>query len=219
MGTQIGAATLVLITLLLITKRDKLRSLVFILNALALFIVIIKGILEAVSYAGPIYEWYRVVTFYYAHTKSARAVTACAELSSVLLYITLELSLILQVRIVCCTLETMWRHSVNIFNMFVAVLVVGARVGLAVINIKWSILHPADYTMEQRSRINKLASAVSILFVVSIGISATIFSAKLAHAIHRRRLLGIKQFGPMQIIFIMGCQTMVAPCKLILLSP
>lgn len=210
-GTQIGAATLLLILLILTTKREKLRSVVFILNTLALLFVILNGIFLGVVYTGPFYDWYRYSTFYYANTRHAKAVSMCSELLTVLLYIVLELSLVLQVRIVCCTLEPIWRHSVNIFNIFVAIVVVGARLGEAAVDIKWNILGVQDETMQHLHVLNRFASAVSILFAGSIGISAFIFSAKLAFAIRRRWSLGITQFGPMQIIFIMGCQTMMGP--------
>lgn len=211
-GSQVGAAALLLVCLMLVTKKDKRRSVIFILNALALLLVVIRGIFEGIVFTGPFYDWYRYLTWDYLNTKQAQAVSVCSEVAGVLLIVVLELSLVFQVRIVCCTLQPVWCHLVNTVNMFVALLVAGARLGLAVLNIHWNILGIQHETAWQFHRLNRLASALYLLFVIGIGISAAIFCTKLAFAIRRRHSMGITQFGPTQIIFIMGCQTMIAPC-------
>jgi pheromone alpha factor receptor len=50
-----------------------------------------------------------------------------------------------------------------------------------------------------------------ILQAVSIWMFSCVFTYKLGHAIIQRRRLNMPQFGPMQIVFIMGCQTMFVP--------
>lgn len=212
-GTQLGAAALLLVCLLLITKKDKLRSLLFILNATALLLVMIRGIVSGIGYTGPFFDWYRFYTQYYAHTDRAKAIWIASDLLTLVLTIIIEMSVLLQVRIVCCTLEPMWRHTVNILNTLMAVVVAGMRLALSILTIKWNILgvqHETDWQFEQ---LTKFAKVSNTAFIVSIGFSVTVFCGKLAFAIHRRRSMGMKQFGPMQIVLIMGCQTMTLPCK------
>jgi pheromone alpha factor receptor len=49
--------------------------------------------------------------------------------------------------------------------------------------------------------------------IISICVFSSVFCTKLGLAIRSRRSLGLKQFGAMQIIFIMGCQTLTIPGK------
>lgn len=213
MGVQVGAAGLLFLSLFLITKADKRRSLVFMLNALALLLVVARGVFLCTIYTGPFYNWYRYETHYYAHTGVDEAISLCAQLCNFLLIAVLEFALVIQVRIVCCTLDPQWRFTVNAFNIFVALLEVGLCFAFTVLVISWNILGVDTETAQQFSQLAKLAQASNILLVASIGTSASIFCAKLGFAIRARRSMGMTQFGPMQIIFIMGCQTMCIPRK------
>jgi pheromone alpha factor receptor len=56
-----------------------------------------------------------------------------------------------------------------------------------------------------------IESATNVTLTVSICFFCVIFVTKLGFAIKQRRQLGVREFGPMRIIFIMGCQTMVVP--------
>ena len=210
-GTQIGAAVMLLVTLLLITKGEKMRSAVFLLNASSLFFVIIRGIIALSVTTGPLYDFYRYETGDYVDMGNTKALSVAADVMSFLLTIAIQLSLLMQVRIVCCNLET-WKsriiNSVNIFAVFTAIAI---RAALMVVDIDWNIVHLASETRTQFETFGRLASAANITLVVSIAISAIIFCAKLGFAIEARRSMGMTQFGPMQIIFVMGCQTMCTP--------
>lgn len=212
-GVQFGAAIILLIALLLMTKTDKRRSIVFILNASALLFVVIRASLSFAVYTGPFYNLYRNEALYYVNTGGARAVSAVTEVFTFFLTAAIETSLILQVRIVCCNLEPRRRHSINVLNTTVALIATVMRFALLVINIHWGISNLDSETASQAATINTVASAANIMQVASIGVSAFIFCAKLAYAIESRRSMGMTQFGPMQIIFIMGCQTMCTPRK------
>jgi pheromone alpha factor receptor len=130
-----------------------------------------------------------------------------------LLTIAIQISLVLQVKIVCCNLETWKRRTIMIFSGLTAFTASGIRFALMVINIDWNIVNVATVTQSQFDALSSFASASNITFVVSICISAIIFCSKLFFAIRLRHSLGMKQFGSMQIIFVMGCQTMISPCK------
>ena len=210
-GIQVGASFILLVILLLITTRDKRRSIVFILNALALFLVIFRGVFAMFTFAGPFYDFYRWLLYYYSDTRTAQHISCVGEVATFILTVCIELSLVMQVRIVCCNLEDWRRHGITVLNVFAAFVACGIRFALMVVNITWGIVGVESTTYRQSQLISRLASAANITFVVSIGISAVIFCTKLAFAIQSRRSMGMKQFGPMQIIFVMGCQTMCTP--------
>ncbi|KAF2483932.1 fungal pheromone mating factor STE2 GPCR-domain-containing protein [Neohortaea acidophila] len=218
-GIMIGSAVFLLLALLLITKPDKRRSLIFILNAVALVLVITRGIVSSVVFSGTFYNWYRLQTYYYGgDIAPAQAASFAGELIDFMLVSTLELSMVLQVRIVCCTLDAVWRNTINIINIAMALAEVGTRFALMILVTDWNILHVGQETEQQFRLLGKLGQATDIVFVVNIAIAAIIFCAKLGLAIRSRRSMGMTKFGPMQIIFIMACQTMLTPLIFILVA-
>ena len=210
---QIGAAILLLTTLLLITRKEKLLSLVFVMNALALVFVLLRGVLAICTVTGPLYNFYRYEVSYYRGIGNARAISSAGEVMSCLLIIAIQISLALQVKIVCCNLEAWKRRTINIISVLTAFTSSGIRFALMVTNIDWNIAKVETVSAAEFDTLGKLASASNITFVVSICISAIIFCSKLFFAIRLRHELGMKQFGSMQIIFVMGCQTMISPRK------
>jgi pheromone alpha factor receptor len=212
---QIGAAVMLLVTLLLITKGEKMRSAVFLLNASSLLFVLLRGIIALCVTTGPLYDFYRYETADYIDMGNSKAVSVAGEVMSFLVTVTIQLSLVMQVRIVCCNLETWKSRIINTANIFAVFTAVAIRFALMVLNVDWNITHVGSETPAKFHTISKLASAANITLVISIAISAVIFCAKLGFAITARRSMGMTQFGPMQIIFVMGCQTMCTPRKVV----
>jgi Fungal pheromone mating factor STE2 GPCR len=58
-----------------------------------------------------------------------------------------------------------------------------------------------------------LEKAYSIIWATTIGCASLVFVAKLLYLIHRRKKMGFKGFGPLQVITVMGAQCLVVPCK------
>lgn len=206
---------MLLLVLLLTTRAEKRRSCVFIVNASALLLVILRATLTMVALNGPFFDVYRFATMYYIDVQGAKNISSTGEVCSSLLFVAIEISLAVQVHIVCCNLETFRQLAINTFNGVVAFVACALRFALMVLNINWNIQHVESITYAQFGTITTLASATNITLVISIGISSVIFCSKLAFAIRSRRAMGMTQFGPMQIIFVMGCQTMFTPCKLL----
>ena len=50
-----------------------------------------------------------------------------------------------------------------------------------------------------------------ILYTITIGLCSAIFVAKLLYLIHRRKKMGFRGFGPLQVIVIMGTQCLIVP--------
>ncbi|KAK4556912.1 pheromone alpha factor receptor [Recurvomyces mirabilis] len=214
-GVQAGITGLLFLILLLMTKRDKRQSAVFLLNITALLLIFITCVLWCVSLTGVFYNFYNWELFYYMADDpgviKATRLSVTTEVLSVLVMATIFSSLVLQIRIVCCTLSDLWRRCILAVSISVALAVITVRFVLAVYNIKYNIIGLLDETTDQFHFLGQLGRASNACTVFAIAFFSAIFVTKLAFAIRLRRKLNMKQFGPMQIIFVMGCQTMIVP--------
>lgn len=215
-GIQLGVSGLLLVVLMLMTKRDKRRSAVFILNSLALLLLLTRNILACTELHGIFYNYYNWQLHYYPtgeRLRSAQNISIAAELFNFLIDAAIYSSLLLQVHIVCCTIGRTVKMAIIGIAGAVALMTLGVRLFLAVFNIEYSILGINDLTVKRNAYLTHIASINNIVTVVTIALFSAIFVTKLAFAIHMRRKLNMKQFGPMQIIFVMGCQTLFVPRK------
>ncbi|WPH02322.1 Hypothetical protein R9X50_00518500 [Acrodontium crateriforme] len=213
-GIQIGLCVLLLLVLLLMTKPDKRRSLVFVLNSLVLLFMVFRNTLPCAQLRDIFYNYYNWQLHWYPEgpsLKSAQGLSMATEIISLLVNITIHASLVLQVNIVCGTISREKRFLVFGLCSILALTTCSVRLALAVVNSKYLILGIRTTTIAEQSLVNRVGSASNILSVTSIALYSLIFNVKLAFAIHTRRTLNMKQFGPMQIIFVMGCQTMIIP--------
>ena len=213
-GVQIGVSGLLLILLLLMTKRDKRSSAVFLLNITALLLILIHNILYTTQFHSIFYRFYNWELHYYPESLEltrAMNVSAANESFSVAISAAIYASLVTQIRIVCCTLSRASKFGIMLASVIVGLAAITFRFVLAVYNIKYGIFGVANETTEQFELLDRISKADQVVAVASIAFYSTIFVAKLAFAIHLRRKLNMKQFGPMQIIFVMGCQTMFVP--------
>ena len=206
LASQIGASVILLVILLLLTKPDKRRAPIFITNVLSLSLNVVRNVLQCLYFTGPFSRIYAYFGQDYSHVASKDyAASVAAAILPLLLLICVECSLLLQLRVVCCTLPRLYRQVVYTASLLIASLAVAFRLALAIENSK-IILH-WDYHVS----IKWLADASNITTSISICFFCAAFVTKLGHALNQRRKLGLGQFGPMQIIFIMGCQTLFIP--------
>lgn len=215
-GVQIGLALLLLIIMVLMTQVDKRKSLVFLSNISALGLVAVRNILACAELGGVFYNYYNWQLHYYpvgAALTHAQGLSLSAEIVSFFVDAAIYASLVLQVHIVCVTLSSLEKSAVMAISSLVALMAVTLRLTLAIMNGKYLILGIDSTTVAQEEAVNRVGSAMNIVSVTSIAFFAAIFIAKLANAIWIRHQLGMPQFGPMQVIFVMGCQTMFVPRK------
>ncbi|KAK3114477.1 pheromone alpha factor receptor [Teratosphaeriaceae sp. CCFEE 6253] len=213
-GTQLGVTGLLFTILMLMTKRDKRRSAVFLLNGGALLVTFIRNVLACVSLNSVFYNFYNWELYYYpagAALRHAQAVNVATEVLGPVINALVLSSLVLQIRIVCCTLTHTAKIGITLLSTAVACAALAVRFALAVFNIEFNVLKIGQTNPEQFETLDHIAKANIIITVASIAFFSAIFVIKLAFAIHLRRKLNMKQFGPMQIIFVMGCQTMLLP--------
>ena len=205
-ASQIGASVILLVVLLLLTKSDKRKAPIFITNLLSLALNVIRNILQCLYFTGPFTELYAYFGQDYAHItgKDYGTSVACAVMN-VLLLMCVEVSLLLQIRVVCCTLRNRYRLITYAVSILVVVVAVAFRLALCVVNSR-SIV-----TWSYESSLDWLEDSANLSTTVSICWFCVAFVAKLGFALQQRRKLGLDKFGPMQIIFIMGCQTLIIP--------
>lgn len=207
-GSQLGASFITLVILLLLTKRENRRSPIFILTGLSLALSVIRSALQAVYFMGPFYNPYAYFAQDYTRVpRSAYHISLTAGAMTLLLQLSIELSLILQVHVVLVTASKVHRFWIMVATITIALLAIGMRFALTVIN------GLAVRAARNFSGYEWLASATTITTTISIFFFCVVFVAKLGLALWQRRKLGLRQFGPMQIIFIMGCQTLIVPGK------
>ena len=205
-GSQIGASLILLIVLLLITKAEKRHSMVFILNTIALLLNFIRCVVISLYCTGPWWNWYSQLTGDFENVpKSQYATSIAGVVLTFLLVVCIEISLVMQVHVVCVTATAAQKLWILAASLTVSMLAVGFQFADMVLNARQIVTQmsgPAD---------NMVASATNICVTISICFFSLIFTLKLGHSIMERRKLGLKRFGPMQIIFIMGCQTLIVP--------
>ncbi|KAI9819728.1 MAG: hypothetical protein M1832_003962 [Thelocarpon impressellum] len=205
-GAQTGASLLLLVVLLLLTKSDKRSSPIFLLNALSLTLNFIRSLLQCLYFVSGFCETYAYFGNDFSRVpRSDYANSIAANVLTLLLLVCVELSLMLQTRVVCKTVRREVRYAVTVVSSLAAFLAVGFRLGLVIENSMSIMKAESFYSWAW------LASATNITATISISLFCGVFATKLGFALYERKQLGMKQFAPMRIIFIMGCQTMIVP--------
>ncbi|KAH9866152.1 hypothetical protein J1614_008716 [Plenodomus biglobosus] len=205
-GAQVGASIMLLLVLLLLTKASKRRSYIFVINGFCLLVNAIRCILLVCALTSNWYHPYTQIMVDYSRvTNSDIATTIASVLLTLLITFLVFMSLSLQVWVVCVTTHPVQRAIVMALTTLVGGLAFGYRTALAVFNIK-SLL-----TQTEMGAQTHLVSDCYVVQAVAIWVYSCVFTYKLGFAIFQRRRLNMPQFGPMQIVFIMGCQTMVIP--------
>ncbi|KAL4953516.1 fungal pheromone mating factor STE2 GPCR-domain-containing protein [Aspergillus filifer] len=208
-AAQLGASVMLLLILLLLTKADKRGSLVFWLNCLALVLNLARLLCSILMFTSAFMDAYAYFSFDYSRVPTADyANSVLGVIFTALLMTSIQVSLVLQVQVVCSNLRRVYRRALLVVSVLVALIAIGFRYWLAVINSK-NILNAAN-----PEPTNWLESVVNIVLTTSICFFCAIFVTKLGIAIHMRRKLGLNEFGPMKVIFIMGCQTLIIPAIL-----
>ena len=205
-GAQTGASIVLLIALLLLTKPDRRASPIFIINALSLALNIIRNVLQSLFFTGPFTETYAVFSgdFSRVHTGDY-ATSVTAAILTLLVLLCVESSLCLQTRVVCVTMRQLYRRIIFVASVTIALLAIAFRLALCIENSIYIVQAKVDGPLHQ------LVSATNITETISICWFSAVFVTKLAFALNERKKLGLARFGPMHIIFIMGCQTLIVP--------
>ncbi|PLN84740.1 mating-type alpha-pheromone receptor PreB [Aspergillus taichungensis] len=205
-GAQLGASLVLFLILLLLTRPEKRTSSVFFLNAAALLLNAGRLLCQSVFFTTPFAHFYPYFAGDFSHVPtSAYAESILGVVLATLLLICVETSLVLQTQVVCATIRRRSRHLLLAVSAAVALTPVGFRFGFMVENCK------AIINASTAHHVQWLESTTNIVTTVSICFFCSVFTAKLGVAIRMRKSLGVREFGPMKAIFVMGCQTLVIP--------
>lgn len=205
-GTGFGVSLMLLVVLLLLTKAEKRKSFIFFLNAACLLTNAIRCLLFCTWVTGNFYDPYTVLSGNRSRLTSADfASFITINIFGVIVTILVFMSLSLQVWIVCVTTPPLQRSIIMGTTTVMACIALVFRLAAVYLSTKLT-LNALD-----TDSILVLVAVSYILQAVSIWIFSCVFTYKLGHAIIQRRRLNMPQFGPMQIVFIMGCQTMFVP--------
>ena len=205
-GAQLGASIATLVMLLLLTKPDKRLSTILLINTLSLIFNIIRNVLQCLYFTGPFADTYAYFAQDFSRVHPTNyAISITATVLTLLLQISIELSLCMQARVVCITLRQLHQHLILAVSAVVALLAIGFRFAYVVLN------DVAIMAAAPEDNLYWIGSATNITTCISIFWFCAVFVTKLGLALRQRRKLGLGQFGPMQILFIMGCQTLVVP--------
>jgi pheromone alpha factor receptor len=205
-GSQIGASIVTLAILLLLTRAEKRRSAIFWLNASALLLNIARLVCGVLFFTSGFFEAYQFFSGDFSNIRvSDYATSVLAGVWLAFLEICIECSLVLQTMVICSNMRDLHKRLMFALSFLVAIIPIGFRMAQMVEN---SIFIVAG---ENFGPFIWLQSANTILITISICFFSAVFVIKLGYTIRRRNQLGIRQFGPMQAIFIMSCQTMIIP--------
>ena len=206
MGVQIGACAILLIVLLLLTKPEKRTSVIFVLNSLALVCDIIRCTLESIFWTGPFVSTFAQFGQDFSQVPAGvYAQQVAGTVLTLLMQICVEISLCIQAYVVCVNIRRIHRQVIIAASILIALAAISVRFALMVENDIYIV-----NTIEENA-LDLLDDAANITTTICIGWFCAIFVGKLGIALHERKKLGIEQFGPMQIIFIVGCQTLLIP--------
>lgn len=205
-AAQLGASLLFLVVLLLLTKPEKKKSPVFIINSVALVLNVLRTLLQCLYFTGPFSETYAYFSLDYSKVSTSDYANQVAiTVLTLLLLICAELSLLLQVHVVCITLRQIFQRLIFALSIIIAGLAVSFRLTFCIENAKYILALKSLFPLEW------LASATNIATSISICWFCAVFVIKLGFALNQRKRLGMGTVGPLRIVFIMGCQTLIIP--------
>ncbi|GES61262.1 mating-type alpha-pheromone receptor PreB [Aspergillus terreus] len=205
-GAQLGASIVLFIILLLLTRPEKRRSSVFVLNITALLLNVSRLICQLIYFTSEFVRLYAYFGNDFSRVPpSAYADSILGVVLVTLLIVCIEASLVLQAQVVCANLRRGYRRTLLAVSVVMALVPIIFRFVYMVQNC-WHIMHAAETI-----RLNWLESATNVVITISICFFSAVFITKLGFAMHLRKRLGMTDFGPMKVIFVMGCQTMAIP--------
>ncbi|GAO50362.1 hypothetical protein G7K_4489-t1 [Saitoella complicata NRRL Y-17804] len=203
-AAQVGMCGMLALVLMMVTKPEKRRTPLFLVNMASLFVNCLRNILQICYWTGPFLSVPLNFAGDFSHvTKAAYNVSKSAAIVQVFLVAFIQVSLIMQVRVVYSSQKTL-NYIMTPVSCVLSATVVVFWASAAAFNVR-------QIDGNEITDVTWVFRASRILATVSICFFCAIFSSKLFTTIRTRRRLGLKQFGPMQVIFIMGLQTLFIP--------
>ena len=221
-GTALGATAVTLLAVAFLTQPAKRSSPVFALNVAALSFNVLRTLFMAIWVASDWTDPYAVIANDWARITATDVGNSVAVPVFTLLALGAVLaSLMLQVRVALSTARRRVRRAVLALCGLLALGSLGTEMAVMVVNIRTQIV---DLTNTARDLgWAKLVEANNLVMLLAFLLFTLVFVAKLGDTIWQqvRRLGGAQRFGPLQVLFIMGVQTLIVPSEppFLLLAP
>lgn len=206
-SVRIGAGSVFLVCFLLFSRRY--RSPVFWLNLASLVLLLLHSILYLVFLLGPFNSMSTNFTgSYHNVTYGDLATQVAGSIFQTLITVFVLCSLLFQSWNLFADWPRFQWIASGLLAVLVATPVVVLRVWLTVLTAR-AVYDPIALAMVESDA--WLIDAVNPAFAAAISIFTLLLATKLLLAIRRRRKLGLTNFDPMRIVFIVMVQTMIIP--------
>jgi hypothetical protein len=202
-GFVLGFGSMLLIVLLALTKGERRRQPIYLLNLASLVLIVFRSIVNLIindgSYSGLGQMLLGASNQYGPGTFTP---SILSNLANPPLYSTITASLVLQVRVVFAA-EPMTRRIVTLILSVAAIVLVAFETTFTV----YSIMNQFTYVPNEPLW---LYTVIRIYFVIFVGLTSLIFLYKLSRAIRRRKRMN-QPSNPLHIFFIFSCQCLIVP--------
>lgn len=210
-GVQLGMSGMVFLILLVTAKREKRRTILYYVHLTSLLLLMVKSVLFCVFETGPWLQYsVQLLGDFAAVTDAAYHTSAATNVITTLLVISIEVSLVFQVRVVYSSARTFIYRTLMTVSGCISLVVFAFYIVSLVEGIR-SVYGNAGFD-------GWSLKAATASFAASICFYSLVFTIKLYLAIRQRRSLGFEKFGPLQVIFIMGCQTLLIPAVMTIID-
>jgi pheromone alpha factor receptor len=207
-GCQLGATIVTFVLLCLLTRSKKRSSIIFCLNVIALLLNMFRLICEVLIYTSAWFETYAYFTGDISRvSRGDFANSVLVSVMDALLQVLMEASLVKQTKVVSTNMSRWQKATILAASLALATSSIGFRMAQMVLESMLIVKNMPFTGYIWLQKVNTILTTTSIIYF------SIVLVCKLGYTIYRRKQLGVHQLSPMQIIFIMSCQTMIVPCK------
>jgi pheromone alpha factor receptor len=209
-GVRIGATAIFLICYATFSQRHKTP--VFWMNLCSMLFLLIHSILFIVYLLGPFNSMSANFSGgYSAVTVKDCGVEVAANIFQMLIVISVLGSLLFQAYSLLADIPELRWWIIGALALFAALPVV-VLYGIITVVTSRAVYDPTQMAiLEPHQSLHWLVSTYNPVFAGTICLFTLLLSAKLLLAIRRRKMLGLSNFDPMRILFIVMVQTMTIP--------
>jgi pheromone alpha factor receptor len=210
-GVSIGMNASLIAVLLLLSAPSRRGTPVFIINLICLFLMFLRMLFTTIQYNGSacnISSGFLSVNVLI--TPGAIAVAFFYAITTILWYGAIFVSLMLQVRVVFSA----ERRLQNFVTVVLAIPALATFAMESALQITYMIRATTKFVTLQPSWVIPLDTKAYTIWGATTGVASLIFVCKLVYLIHKRKQMGIKRFGPLQIFTIMGTQCLIVPRRI-----
>ncbi|KAF3405282.1 Pheromone alpha factor receptor [Talaromyces pinophilus] len=205
-GCQLGATIVTFVLLCLLTRSKKRSSIIFCLNVIALLLNMFRLICEVLIYTSAWFETYAYFTGDISRvSRGDFANSVLVSVMDALLQVVMEASLVTQTKVVSTNMSRWQKATILAASLALATSSIGFRMAQMVLESMLIVKNMPFTGYIWLQKVNTILTTTSIIYF------SIVLVCKLGYTIYRRKQLGVHQFSPMQIIFIMSCQTMIVP--------